>query len=151
MQARGFIPATACLLVLVAGIPAAWAGDLQENQDKAELEKQLQQLVHERVETAQLAKDAIQAAFDAGTIVVFDLLDAVNELAEARLAVAKTPAERIDALEKHVKQMKAIEEKVLALYRAGARGGEVKEYFSAKRERQSAEIALLKARLEDKP
>jgi hypothetical protein len=74
-------------------------------------------------------------------------VEAANKLCKAQLEIATTPAEEIDALESRFKRMGEIEKKLEVLYRIGARGGEEKEYTTAKRERESAQIALLRARL----
>jgi len=111
------------------------------------LEKRLKELLDERVITAEQAKDALQAAFEAQTVTLFDLVNAANRLKEARLAVASTPAQELDALEKHLDLLRSTEAMIKALYDAGTRGGEAKEYTTVRRERESAEIAYIKARL----
>jgi hypothetical protein len=138
-------------LTLVAGAAVASAAEPQEDESKAALEKQLQKLLHERVATAELAVVAMQAAYEAQTVALFDFLDGANKLVEARLAVAATREQEIDALEKHLKLMQTIEQNLKALYDLGSRGGEAKEYAAAQRERQSAQIALIKARLKAEP
>ena len=150
MQARGLILVAVCLLTLTAGTSVVSGADLQKDQSNADLEKQLQQLLHERVTTAERAVVAVQAAFEAETVTLFPMLDAVNKLAEASLAVATTTAQEIEALEKNLERMQSIEQMTKVLYETGTRGGEAMEYAAAKRERQSAEIALIKARLKAK-
>jgi outer membrane protein TolC len=145
MTTRTLAIAAACLTILLVGLGigrAAEAGD-----DNARLKDELMGLLKERVESAQTAMDAVQAAFDAETVTFDVLLDAMNKLVEAEVAAATTPKEEIAALQRHVDRTKQFEKKVKALFDLGTRGGEAKEYYSAKRERQSAEIALLQARL----
>jgi hypothetical protein len=144
MNVRGFV---ICALLLAAGTSVALRGAPQENPAKTDLEKLLQQLLQERVKTAERATDSLQAAFDAQAVTLDMLVEAVNKLCKARLEIATTPAEEIDALEKRFKHMTEIEHKVETLYKIGARGGEEKEYTMAKRERESAQIDLIRARL----
>ncbi|MEX0675740.1 MAG: hypothetical protein WD063_01615 [Pirellulales bacterium] len=149
MQVRGFILVVVCALSLAAASTLSGANG-QEDQGKAALEKRLQELLKERVKTAERARDAMQASFEAETVTLINLVDATNKLVEARLAVATTPAQEIDALEKHLELMQNTERKIKVRYDIGTRGGEAKEYATAQRERQSAEIALTQARLKTK-
>ena len=147
MQARGFILIAVCVLTLAAGTSVVLRAEPQEEQSKADLEKELQRLLHERVATAESAVEAMQAAFKAQTVTLDVLIDAANKLVEARLAVATTPAQEIDLLNEHLQLMQGIEKRTKALYDIGARGGEIRNYLAAKIERQSAQIALIQARL----
>jgi hypothetical protein len=147
MTIRGIIAAAVCALLLAGGVSALSGAGTEQGDSKAALEKQLQELLEDRVKSAERAVEAFQAAFEAQTCTLDVFIEAANKLVEARLAVATTPAQEIAALEKHLERMQAIEQKILVLYKIGARGGEAKEYAMAKRERQSAEIALIEARL----
>lgn len=146
MQVRGFILVVVCALSLAAASTLSGANG-QEEEGKAALEKRLQELLKERVKTAERATAAMKAAFEAQTVVLYHFLDAANKLVEARLAVATTPAQEIDALEKHLELLQKIEQKIRELYDIGTRGGEANELAAAQRERQSADIALTQARL----
>jgi hypothetical protein len=141
----------ACAFALLAVAATATPALAQEKPDQAQLENELQKLLHERVETANVAKDAVQAAYDAATVTLPYLIDTLNKLRDARLAVAATPAEEIDVLEDHLKRMQQTEQKVAVLHREGLRGGEAKDYFTVKRERETAQIDLLRARLKASP
>jgi len=150
MNARGFILVVVCAFSLSAGATVLSATDVLESQKKPALEKRLAELLDERVITAERAWDALQAAFKAQTVTRDVLIDAANKLVEARLAVATTPAQELDALEKHLDVMRNTEKKIEMLYKIGTRGGEAKEYATAQRERQSAEIAYIQALLKTK-
>ncbi len=90
------------------------------------------------------------AAFEADTVTFDTYADAMKKLAEAEVALATTPQEKLAALERHLERTKQVETKIKLLYDVGTPGGESKEYFSAKRDRESAEIWLLKARIQAK-
>ena len=79
-----------------------------------------------------------------------DLAYATRTLADAQVALTTTPDEEIAARQEHVERAKRQEAKLKVLFEAGRRGGEAPVYYSAKRERDSAEISLLKARLKAK-
>ena len=136
-----------CALSLLATGAVAGAAEAKAPERPADLVEQLQRLRHQRVATAERAVDALQAAFEAETVTIFPLFEAIDKLLEARLDVATTPAEEIDALEKRLQSVRLIEQKIKVLYEIGTRGGEIKEYSTAKRERETAEIELLKARI----
>ena len=150
MKARGFILVVVFALSLAAGVTALSAAEVLESQKNPALEKRLNKLLDERVITAERAKDALLAAFEAQTTTLIDLVAALNKLKEARLAAAKTPAQELDALEKHLDVMRNTENKIKVLYNIGTRGGEAKEYSTAQRERQSAEIAYIQALLKSR-
>jgi outer membrane protein TolC len=107
-------------------------------------------MLYKRVETAQLCFDATQAAYQAETVTVDQLITAMNNLVDAKLAVARTPQEEIAALEEHVKNTQNLEQKIKQLYDVGSRGGEADVYALAKFTRETAQISLLKARLKTK-
>jgi hypothetical protein len=150
MNLRSFVLGALCVSLVVCGVSVLLGADEDVGQSKAALENRLQELLKERVTTAERAVDATQAAFGAQTITLDVLLDCVNKLADAELAVAGTDAEKFAALEKRVALLLATEEKIQVLFNVGGRGGEAKEYAMAQRERQSAEIALIQARLKAK-
>ena len=137
--------------VSVAGAAILYGATIEVDSSKTELEQQLKDALTTRAESAQSAFDAMEASFDAETVTFSDLADATRALAEAQLALATKPEEVIAALEGHVERAKRQEDKLKELFEAGRRGGEATVYYSAKRERESAEISLLKARLKAKP
>ena len=139
MVVSGVVLATAAALVSMAGDDA--------EASRAELEGQLKELLQLRLESADLAFKAMTAAFEAETVTLSDLADARSKLAEAEVAVAAKPEDEIAALRRYVARAQQTEHKVKLLYQVGTRGGEAKEYSSAMRDRQSAEILLLKARI----
>jgi outer membrane protein TolC len=147
MRARRFILVVVCALSLAGGVCVLSGAGANQDQTTAALEEQLQELLHERVKTAQRAMDATQAAFEAQTVTLLGVVEAANKLVEAKLAIATTGAQRIEALEQHLQRAQQTEQKIEVLYKVGARGGEAKEHATAKRERQSAEIALIQAQL----
>jgi len=147
MLARAFMLILACVLTFAMGAPIALCAEPQDGESKAELEKQLQKLLLERVVTAERARDSLQAAFDAETVTLDTLIEGINKLLKARLAVAATPAEKIDALEERVRSMQENEQRIKILFELGTRGGETREYAMIQRELQTAQIALIRARL----
>ena len=70
-----------------------------------------------------------------------------RERSNSALTRPSNSEEEIAAWTKHVERMKQSETKIEKLFRSGTRGGEAKEYATAKRERESAEIGLLRARI----
>jgi hypothetical protein len=133
---------TFCMLVGVA-VATAWAG----GPDDLPAEARLGDLLQERVVVAEKAAAATKDAYEAGAADVFRLIDAVNKLADARLAIATTEAERIKALEARVAALAEVERKVEALHKEGSRGGEPDTFHTVRRERQTAEIALVREKL----
>jgi phage tail sheath protein FI len=130
----------AACLAAVAGTALVHGGSNQADAGKAALEQQLKDLLKQRVESAERALEAMQAAYNAETVIFTDLVEAANKVVEAKSARADTPKEKIAALENHVDFVKNQEAKIGALYKEGARGGEQAAYYTAKRERESAEI-----------
>jgi hypothetical protein len=137
-------------LTSVGGTLVYVLADEKKDHDVAEMEKQLNEMLYERVETAQLCFATTQAAYQTETETVDQLLTAMNNLVEAKLAVARTPQEEIAALEERVTHTQNLEQKIKQLYDIGSRGGEAQVYALAKFTRESAQISLLKARLKTK-
>ncbi len=140
------------VLALFACLPGASllrAGDTIETQDDnvAQLEERLTQAQRKRVLVAQRAFEAANAAYASGHITLDVLLDAVEKRAEAHLAAATTPDQRVSACEERLKAAGQIESKIEALFRTGSRGGEAVTYTMAQRARLSAEIELLEEKL----
>jgi hypothetical protein len=117
--------------------------------DHGSLELQLNDKLRRRLVTAREARDSVRAAYDSDTewVSVEDLADSENELAEAEVAISLTAEEEIAAREQHVIRMRQLETSIKALHDSGSKGGEAVKYQTMKRERESAEILLLKARL----
>jgi hypothetical protein len=150
MKLRRVFAVSVCLVSL-ASVTTLLSG--AKNDDEANagpLQLQLQELLKERALTAQRAREATQAAFDAETTTLDVLTLALNQANKAELALARTPAEEVAALTKHLALMRDLETRIEALFNQGTRGGEASQFYHAKRERQSAEIALIKARLKSK-
>jgi len=120
-----------------------WAAD----QAAGELEQKLHTLLYERVATAELGVTATQAAYDSGNVTLDQLIQSRKDLAEARYAVAKTAAEREAALQEIVHGYRQVEEKITALHKLGARGGEHHQLAMATLARQTAEIRLLEEQI----
>jgi len=114
---------------------------------KSMLEVELKTALKARVESAQAVFDAMLTAFKPSTVSLEDIVDASKELSEAQVAAAANSGEAIAALTAYVQRAKLLESNVEMQYKAGVAGVNAKEYFTAKRERQSAEIALLEARI----
>ncbi len=94
-----------------------------------------------------MSVEANERSYAAGTNLLTTLLFAHQQLVDARLAVATTPTERIQALDEHLRSLKRIEKNIAALFEAGMRGGEADAYAIVKCERETAELALLEAKL----
>ena len=142
-------------LVTIAAVclsVTAWLQGASKDSDsnKAELERQLHDALQARVETAQAVMDAVQASYEAQTVTFHQVVVAARDLIEAKLDACKNVDEEIALLQKQLDVMKANEARVEQLYNLGTRGGEARDYFTAKRERQTAEIELLKARIKAK-
>lgn len=136
------------LLIATGGFTLAaasllWAAD----QAAGELEQKLHTLLHERVATAELGVEATQAAYNSGTVTLDQLIQSRKDLAEARYAIAKTAAEREAALQEIVHGYRQVEEKIMALHKLGARGGEHHQLAMATLARQTAEIRLLEEQI----
>jgi len=123
------------VLVLVGLTDAQTANPLEEK------------LLADRVAAAQLQFDRVRAGYEAETVTLDLLLQAASQLETSELAVAKTNEARIAARLRYLGTVRQIEEKIEALYRVGARGGEVEKYAMAKLNRQTAEIGLIRQQL----
>lgn len=132
--------------LITVGAPMVFAADVDDVRPDPAPQQQLRALLRDRVTEAKQALEATEAAYDAGTVAYDQLLDAVNQHAEAESAVATTDAERIAAAERRVHSLREIEQKIGALHEAQARGGEADKFHVIRRERLSAEIDLNKAR-----
>jgi hypothetical protein len=150
MKMRIFFMVAASLAFVAGATLLQGAAQDQANASKA-LEQQLTDALKTRAASAQRAFEATAAAFEAETVTLDTFADAIEKLAAAELALATKPDERIAALQRNVERTKQVEAKIKLLYDIGTRGGEAKDYFSAKRDRESAEIMLLNARIQAKP
>lgn len=149
MKRRQLSVFAACF-TLVAGVTLLSGVADDAGASKAALEQQLKETLKVRSESALSAYQAIEGAFIAETVTFDMLADATRRLADAEVAMATNPGEVIAALIQNVGRTKQWEARIKALFDAGLRGGEAKEYFSAKRDRESAEIMLLNARIQAK-
>jgi hypothetical protein len=141
------------LLMVAAGVLSIAGGAFlyaDAGASKAALEQQLKESLKTRAESAQRAFEAMAAAFEADTVTLDTFADAMKKLSEAELALATNSEEKIAALQRNVERTKQVETKIKLLYDSGAAGGESKDYFSAKRDRETAEIMLLKAKIKAK-
>ena len=142
--------AIAVCLGSVAGAKFLYA-QAEAGASKAALEQQLKETLKARSESALTAYDAMEGAFFAEAVTFDTLADAAGRLADAEVAIATNPDEVIAALVRNVERTKQLEARIKEMFDAGSRGGDTKDYFSAKRDRESAEIMLLKARIAAKP
>jgi hypothetical protein len=144
MQTRLSLGLSLLLILLVAGCsasPSLMAAD--EPDHRAALEARLKKLLLDRVATAKRAVASTNAAFEAETVTLGDLIAATQNVWKAELAVASTPEERIAAHVRHVQFVGRKHAKIEALYKVGARGGEAEKYNTSKHELESAQIALV--------
>jgi hypothetical protein len=105
----------------------------------------LTQLKQDRAKTAKACFEATQAAYDAGTITLDLVLTTAEKLRDAELAVAKDDKQRLKSLRAHLERIKPIRDKIQALQRMGARGGEAEKALFSELAYQDAEIAVLSA------
>lgn len=152
MKMRSCLAVSACA-TCVAGATLLYgqAQTAEADANKAALEQELTDTLKARAESALAAYEAMVAAFNADTVTFDMLADAARRLADAELAIAAKPEDDIAALRRNVERTKGWEATIKQQFDAGARGGEATNYFSAKRDRESAEIMLLKARIHLKP
>jgi hypothetical protein len=148
MELRRLVTVGVGLVALGGAGLLVGAGQDKGGAGESTLERQLNEALKTRAETAQVAFEAVAAAFEAETVTFDMLAEAIEKLAEAEVAVATKPGEVIAARHRQVERSKGVEAKIKALYDAGARGGQPKDYFSARRDRETAEILLLKARIQ---
>lgn len=99
------------------------------------------------LKAAQFQWNAVAGAYRVDTISLDRYLASADDLLEAELAMAKNDEERLTAHDRHVKNAKAIEEKIEFLYTRGERGGEAEKYAAANYCLQTAEIELLRQQL----
>ena len=138
-------------LVLLVVLPAAGCGKsaavfaADDVVASSSVQGRLKQLLVSRVQTARKTRNAVHAAFQADTVALGDLLTAAHDLLTAELAVAKTPGQQIAAHKRHVEFLRQLEQKIEALFKVGARGGEAEKYGTARYNRETAEIALAEA------
>jgi hypothetical protein len=151
MGPRELLALAGCLASIAGATFLYGAAQDEADASNAALELQLKEMLKARSESALAAYEAMEAAF-LGNMVTFDTLaDAARKLAEAEVAIATKPERVIAALVRNVERTKAWEDRIKEQADAGVRGGEDKDYFSAKRDRESAEIMLLNARIQAKP
>ncbi len=150
MKMRQLLAVAVCLASVTGAALLYGAAQKDASPSKAMLEQELKATLKMRVQTAQLALEAMQAAFEAETVTLDVLMDASLKLAEAQVAVASKPEEEIAALQNCVERAKQTEANIKKLFEVGTKGGAAKDYYSAKRERESAEVAVLKAQIQAK-
>ena len=150
MKMRTFLTVAACLAFILGASILYGEAQTEADASKAAMEQQLKEMLKTRAESAQTALEATEAAFNAEMLTFDALADAIKELAEAEVAIATKPEEEIRALRSYVERTKHWEARIKELFDLGLRGGGAKEYYPAKRDRESAEIRLLKASIQAK-
>ena len=103
---------TAVAILSVTATAMLYAAGKDADASKAELERQLNETLKARVESAQMAMDAVQASFEAETVTLDQVVEAARQLIDAKLAIAKTIEEEIALLEKQLGLMKDRESRV---------------------------------------
>ncbi len=111
---------------------------------RAEIIETLTKLLEEQSKLADQAYTECAAGYKQDVITLDSLLAALNELADAKLRLCKTKAERIPVLEKQVERALDIEAEVRALNDVAARGGEVDKLARSGVQRTKAQIELEK-------
>ena len=87
-----------CLCCLVAGVVVV-CGAVPDKVDKSD---RLQKLFEERAKLADAAYQACVVSYQVGTMTLDELVSSSNVLAEAKLALCRTKAERITIFEKQI-------------------------------------------------
>ena len=102
-----------------------------------------------RIHSAQVTYAAAKSAYDAGTIPFDSLSNANRQLTDAWLATAKEDEQKIAALTASLERAKEQEQQVRKPGTGGVVGGGSVGYdiAQARYERETAEIALLRARV----
>jgi hypothetical protein len=129
----------ACLLCAALASPIVCGAPPEKD---AKADDKLTKLFEDRAKLADQDFAACEVAYEAGTLALDSALAAANELAEAKLALCKTKAEKIAVREKQVERAKVAEAKISALNGVQAKGGEFEKLFRSGGERVKAEIAL---------
>ena len=122
--------------------PSGVTGAPQAPPANAPMTGELASLLKEREALAKKFYVACTAAYNAETVTLDLLIGARRELLEAELDLATGSAAKIKVLERHVDLAKQVENKIEALYKAGARGGEVEKHMAAKLDRVKLQIDL---------
>ena len=110
--------------------------------ERERIDETLTKLLEERAKLADQAYTECAAGYKQDVITLDSLLAALNELADAKLRLCKTKAERIPVLEKQVERALDIEAEVRALNDVAARGGEVDKLARSGVQRTKAQIEL---------
>lgn len=107
---------------------------------------ELQRLLIERRNAAVAEVQASEQMYNAGVAPLSTVYDATRRLLEADLELSDKPADRIAALERLLELAKFVEWRIESNHVAQRAGGEVDKLYSARGERLTAEIRLLKAK-----
>ena len=89
---------------------------------------------------------AVQREYETGIRPVEHLIQAHQELHDAKLDLSQAADERVQNHEQHVENLRALEKGIEAKRKIGARGGSSASYLAAKVARLKAEVELARAR-----
>ena len=103
-------------------------------------------LLEERAKLAEQAYQECAAGYKQDVVTLDSVLAALNELADARLRLCDTKAERIAVLERQAERTLDIEADIRALNAVAARGGEADKLARAGVERAKAESEVERAK-----
>ena len=146
MTTRGLMALLLCFGMFTFAATAVYTAEKVEDTKLEDLNQQRENALQERVNVAVLCREATQAAYEAETVTLWQLIDAINGEKEAKLAVSKG-SERIKVLRSHLEQMQQLELRMKMLVQVGTTGGSAVNYPLAHRERLSAEIELLEEQI----
>lgn len=135
VRARWLCLTSTLFLVAVASLAAA--RDRDPNAPVSPLAK-------ERVQVAQKLYFATQAAYEAQTVTLPQLIDARRELQAAELELTDQVG-AIKVLKKHMGLASQVEKKIEVLFKAGGVGGEAEKYLAARLDRVKVELELERA------
>jgi hypothetical protein len=150
MRTGRFLIVAACLVSLTGAAALLYGAAKDADPSRAQLQQQLQELLKERAKTAQLSVESTQAAYEAETVTLDQLLAALENRKEAKLAIAASQAAIIETLQENVDGLENIAKKIKQLYDIGAKGGEVNQWAQVKFAHETAQIELLRAQLSAK-
>ena len=130
------------LLAIAGMIGAAVAGAQRSDDDERRI-PQIDTLQNEYLQTLREREMLVRAAFQSGNTGLQDVIEASNDLIEAKLEFARTAEQRMALLRQRVENLRKLEETIHQYVELGQTGRE--DLLLARAQRMKAEIELLRA------